>query len=101
MYEYLVLMIFGCALPVSIFWVLFFKSLMKYKKTIAIVWIVTSFMWYICDYLAFDWGVWYLGPDRHIGMWILGLPIEEWLYVILVPLSFITYTLVAKEKIGK
>lgn len=101
LYHYLVLMFVGCIFPVAIFWIFFHKELLRYKKTIKYFMLLFVVSWYILDFLAFRWNVWYLGEGRHIGLWFAGLPLEEWIYVIMVPFSWVTYTLVAKEKIGK
>ncbi len=52
------------------------------------------------DYLSIKEGIWNFSNERIVGVWLLGLPIEEWLFFIFVTLLFSTITLVLWSKYG-
>ena len=43
-------------------------------------------------------GVWYYAPANGINFWLVGLPIEEWLWIVGVTLMFGMLTVVLTEK---
>jgi hypothetical protein len=47
--------------------------------------LVGGWLW---DGLAIQFGVWYYSPDKIIGWWLLGMPIEEWIWIAGVTLLF-------------
>jgi len=51
----------------------------------------------ITDVLFVRWGVWGFNPNYHSGIVIAGLPLEEWLFFILIPYSslFIHYVFIS------
>lgn len=59
--------------------------------------ILVSFPW---DYIMIKERVWYFKEPHIIGIWLLNLPIEEWLFISLVALLFSTVTILLLEKYG-
>jgi len=98
--EYALLMGLGCLLPTAAFWMLYYKELSAHGGAIIKFMLLVSGSWYVLDVLAFRWNVWYLGASMHLGLWVAGLPVEEWMFVLFVPFSFVTYTLVARRMMG-
>jgi lycopene cyclase domain-containing protein len=43
-------------------------------------------------------GAWYYDPNNILGLWVVGLPIEEWLWIVGVTLMFGALTIVLEEK---
>ena len=43
-------------------------------------------------------GAWYYDPTKIVNVWIVGLPLEEWLWIIGVTLMFGALTIVLEEK---
>jgi lycopene cyclase domain-containing protein len=58
--------------------------------------LVGGWLW---DAAAVRVGLWYYDPDHIFGVWILGLPLEEWLWIMGVTLLFggVTALLKARE----
>jgi lycopene cyclase domain-containing protein len=50
------------------------------------------------DYASVELRIWYYAPANTAGLWIGGLPIEEWLWIIGVPLLFGALTVVLKAR---
>ena len=46
-------------------------------------------------------GAWYYDPNNILGLWIAGLPIEEWLWIVGVTLLFGALTIVLEERTRK
>ena len=85
-------------LPSIIIWTLYWRYLIKYKQTI--IWIaVLSFIWGI----IFDWvaspilKLWFF--DNNLGVYFLGLPIEEYLFLIFVPQELTAILLLIRKNL--
>ena len=52
------------------------------------------------DALSVRLGVWFYAPGNIVGVWIAGLPIEEWLWVAGVTLLFGAVTVALMERTG-
>jgi len=52
------------------------------------------------DYIATKNKIWIFSADKIVGIWVLGLPIEEWLFFIFVTLLFTIITLVLWNRYG-
>jgi lycopene cyclase domain-containing protein len=50
------------------------------------------------DALSVRLGVWYYAPANGINFWLVGLPIEEWLWIVGVTLMFGLLTALLMEK---
>lgn len=88
-------------LPTVLLWLIHFKTLKKYKKTFSfcIFWaLVFSIPW---DLWATKTNTWNFPEGYNLGIWIGGLPLEEYLFIIFVTFLVSTLTLVLKEKFIK
>ena len=45
--------------------------------------------------------LWTFNPDTIIGLWLLGLPLEEWLFFIFVSMAVATVALKIREQLTK
>jgi len=52
------------------------------------------------DAVAVRRGLWFYAPGNIVGIWIAGLPIEEWLWIVGVTLLFGAVTVVVAERSG-
>lgn len=50
------------------------------------------------DGLAIQIGIWFYAPDKISGLWLGGMPLEEWLWIGGVVLLFGSLTIVLKER---
>src|SRR5438309_10848347 len=84
--------------PISILWIIKFNTLKKYYKVIAFAVvgsIVFSLPW---DIIAIHERIWYFTQPHIFGIYIVGLPIEEWLFMTFVTILFTIITLILWEK---
>jgi len=84
MYTYLLLNIFTIAIPLALSFdkkVQFWK---KWKFLFPAIFITLIFF-IIWDHFFTKEGIWGFNPDYLVGVWLLGLPLEEWLFFITVP----------------
>lgn len=72
--------------PSIILWIFAGRYLIHYKKTFLII-AVMSFIWgLIFDLVASPFmGVWHFTSANTLNYWFLGLPLEEYMFLIIVP----------------
>lgn len=49
------------------------------------------------DAVAVRWGIWYFEPAHIAGLWFLGLPLEEWIWIVGTTGLFAALTVVLME----
>lgn len=55
---------------------------------------------WVWDALAVRMGLWHYDPTRIAGIWFVGLPLEEWLWIVGVTLLFGSVTILLAERMG-
>ena len=50
------------------------------------------------DALSARLGIWFYAPANIVGIWLIGLPLEEWLWIAGVTLMFALLTIVLVER---
>ncbi len=100
MYTYLLVLLIFCALPIVILFFIKGKTLYKYKSVLFLAIIGGIIFGAPWDYISTKNEIWTFSTERIIGIWILGLPLEEWLFFVLVTLLFSSITLVLWDKYG-
>lgn len=99
-YLYLLLNIAAVFFPFALSFdkkVAFYK---KWKALFPAIFIVGLFFatW---DYFFTKWGVWQFNEDYILGIYLLGLPLEEWLFFITVPYAVVFIYEVIKVYSGR
>jgi lycopene cyclase domain-containing protein len=81
---YLLLEIFSIAVPLSLS---FDKKLRFYKmwKSVFLSIFISGALFITQDIIFLKLGIWGFNPRYHTGIFLLGLPIEEWLFFIIIP----------------
>lgn len=100
MYEYLLWLFFFVLLPLSALWLWKWYALKSYAFLLPLTAagsILFSFPW---DYIAIRERIWYFTEPQIIGIWLFGLPIEEWLFIVLVTWLFSSITVLLWERYG-
>jgi lycopene cyclase domain-containing protein len=100
MYEYLIWLLIFVILPFIILWIWKFRDLIKYKKVFFLATIgslIFSIPW---DVISVRENIWYFRKPHILGIWLFGLPIEEYLFIIFVTLLFSSITILLWEKLG-
>lgn len=92
---YLSILIFSAALP---FLLSFDKKVQFYRKWKALfpAMIITGSIYLAADIVFARQGIWGFNPSYHSGILLMGLPLEEWLFFIVIPYAsvFIHYVVV-------
>jgi len=74
----------------------------KYRKTLAIVGLLGIPVGFIWDYISVNvLSLWSFNPQRILGIWIFGLPIEEYTFFVLTSMMTATVTLLISERTQK
>ena len=84
-------------LPLIILWVANWKYLVKYRNVFlyCIVWaLVFSIPW---DIWAVKADIWHFPEDTNVGIWIGGLPLEEYFFIIFVTMLISTVVLLLRK----
>lgn len=75
-----------------------YKTLRKYKKVIIFALIGTVVFSYPWDLIALHERIWYFTPADIFGIYIAGLPIEEWVFIFSETLLFAIITILLWER---
>lgn len=97
--EYLIWLASFVWFPTLILWFLFPKLLWRYRITLfhaAIFALIFSVPW---DILATKTNIWQFPKESNIGIYIGGLPLEEYLFMVFVTILISSVTIVAKYKL--
>lgn len=66
----------------------------KFRVVLVKVAIIGTVLGGVWDYIAVNFlKLWFFNPDTLLGVWLLGLPLEEWLFFIFVSMSVSTLAL--------
>ncbi|MBI4170725.1 MAG: lycopene cyclase domain-containing protein [Candidatus Aenigmarchaeota archaeon] len=89
--TYMILLLVFTGLPILYFWLRQYKFLIKFKKIFLYTLIGTSVISFFWDYIAVKDNVWIF--HNILGIWILGLPLEEWLFFWFVSFAIVSVIL--------
>jgi lycopene cyclase domain-containing protein len=97
-WTYLIWLALFIGLPVAFLWWRWPQAIWRQRR--ALGWtvlgsLVGGWLW---DFAAIEVGVWYYDPAYIAGVWLLGMPLEEWLWIVGVTLLFGSVTVVWMER---
>ncbi len=73
-------------LPTIVLWAIWGRYFLKYKKTILVISVLCIIWGFLFDITASPiLHVWYFPTAGKIGIWLWKLPLEEYLFLLLVP----------------
>jgi lycopene cyclase domain-containing protein len=98
MFEYLIWLSIFVWLPTVLLWMKFYKILIPFKRVFLYTILGSVMIGGIWDNIAIKENVWYFPKEKMLNLWILGLPIEEWFFIIFVTLLASTITIIIKTK---
>lgn len=96
--EYLYWLTICVWAPLIILWARNWSYLSQYKKTVfyCIGWaLLFSVPW---DFWAIQTKIWIFPTDTNVGVWIGGLPLEEYFFIVFVTMLISTSTLLFKKR---
>ena len=80
---YLYILLFSISIP--LFYTLLFKDYIKYWKYFTISTLLVAAIFLIWDYYFTEIGVWSFNDNYCLGIKKLGMPLEEWLFFLVIP----------------
>ena len=81
----------------AILWARNAAFLWSQRRAILLVVGVAELWMLVTDPIGGRWGAWYYDPNNILNIWIVGLPIEEWIWIAGVTLLFGCVTVVIAE----
>lgn len=94
--SYIVWLLVFIWIPTLLLWIFRFKLLWKYRKSLfwaMLFALVFSIPW---DIFAVHNRIWYFPAGGNLGVWIFGLPVEEYLFMATVTLLVGSITILIK-----
>lgn len=88
-------------LPLGLIWSLQFRTLIRYRAALALTAVGCLAIAIPWDMLAVKDHIWYFSEPYILGVWLLGLPVEEYAYILLVSLLCSTVTILIWARYGK
>ena len=88
-------------LPLAVLWATHFRLLWSQRQAIGacVFWAVLfSVPW---DWWAIRMGIWSFPSDTHLGFWRAGLPLEEYLFIVIATMFASSLTLVLGARRGR
>lgn len=101
MFEYLIWLSIFVWVPTLLLWVTNFDILRRYKRTLLFCTFFALLFSIPWDYWATKSKIWIFPQETNLGIWLGGLPLEEYLFIIFVTLEVSTITLIVKNKAKK
>ena len=87
-------------IPLALMWLVEWRYLWRFRRVFLkfIGWaLLFSVPW---DFWAIQSKIWLFPPDTNVGVWIGGLPLEEYLFIIFVTLLVSTATIVVRKRLN-
>ncbi len=99
-FSYLILVIIFLVLPTIVFWIYGYKQLLEYKWTLSIITGISLIVGAKWDIYAVETEIWKFYPETTLGTFYRGVPLEEYLFVVMAAfcLASLTIILVKKKK---
>lgn len=83
--------------PSIILWGLYYRYLKNYLKVFVIITICSIIWGFLFDIIGVNWGIWFY--NKTLGISYLGLPLEEYLLLFLLPQQITAMLLLIRKKI--
>jgi len=100
MYSYSLWLLIFLTLPLALIWSFKFRTLLKYRLALfltALACLALAVPW---DMLAVSDHIWYFSRPYILGVWLLGLPVEDYVYILFVGLLSSSVTILVWDRYG-
>jgi lycopene cyclase domain-containing protein len=87
-------------LPLGLIWLVKFRTLLKYRVALTLTAIGCLALAVPWDILSVGDRIWYFSKPYILGAWLLGLPVEEYVYILFVGLLSASVTVLVWERYG-
>ena len=98
MYHYIVLMLIFAIIP-SLILLYFLRKEINFKN-LGVTLLILFIIGVIWDQISVRTGIWFFAQDKILGN-LFGIPIEEYLFIIFVPLLVVTFYTFINTKMKK
>ena len=88
-------------LPLAVLWITHLRLVLEHKKTLASGALFALAFGVPWDVWAIGSGIWSFPQNNVLGVYILNVPIEEYLFIVFLVLLASTITLVLRARLGK
>lgn len=99
--SYIVWELIAFILPFFVLLYFNFSLAKKFRNIFLYATIGALFFSWPWDYVMIKLNVWNYFPDKILGVWFLGLPLEEWVFIVFVTWFFVLINLILFKKYGK
>lgn len=90
-----------CFIGIPLLWLLrWWEALWAQRRALAWTLLGSLVGGWLWDALAVRVGLWHYDPARIAGFWFIGLPLEEWIWIVGVTLLFGGITIILAERWG-
>lgn len=100
MYSYRLWLLIFLTLPLGLIWCFRFHTLLKYRLVLTLTALGCLALAVPWDMLAVSDHIWYFSEPYILGVWLWGLPIEEYIYILFVGLLSASVTVLVWESYG-
>jgi lycopene cyclase domain-containing protein len=94
-YNYAIWLLLFLVMPCTILWLIFYKTLIKYVEVILIM-VGLVLMGLIWDFWGVRYAIWSFPKGHNFGLYIFGLPLEEYLAFVLFAVFVSSLTIVLR-----
>jgi len=99
MFEYLIWLIVFAWSPIFVLWLKFWKLLSKFKRDFIFIVVASLAFGVVWDFIAIETGAWFFPQEKILGVWILNVPLEEWLFIISFSFIISNLTIILKRRL--
>jgi lycopene cyclase domain-containing protein len=96
-YDYLKWFLIFCWTPTIIIWLFYWRYLIRYKKVFLICILGSILFATPWDYWATHSWLWHFSPEHTLGINLLGLPVEEYVFFITETLLYASLALALRS----
>ena len=95
-FRWLFLFVF---VPTTLLWFFFWKTLLGYKKTILFILVLSLVGGFCMDVIASPiLGIWHFNSTQGLQIYIFGLPLAEYAFLLFVPQEIVCIFLLVRRK---
>jgi len=98
-FDYIKWFFYFCWIPIGIVWCFYWRQLWPYKKVFLYCILASTIFGWAWDYWATHSWLWHFSPDHTLGINLLGLPVEEYIFFASETILYTSLALVFRKKI--
>jgi len=96
--TYLIWLLLFLGLPIAILFAIKRNVIWQQRRALTLITLGALVGGWVWDALSVQWEVWRYDQNNITRVWFLGLPVEEWLWIVGVTLLFGSLTVVLAER---